>query len=332
MIKADKLALFNEQLAGMLKAGIPLEGALRKTAKDIGNKKFAEEIKLLEDDLAKGTPFEKALEQRRFPDFYKKMLITGSKSDRLPEALTAVADYYRRRSEIFIRLSGLMLYPGLVMIATICLSFFTAFFFGSEILNVITDMNDGWGGWGGRRLPDTFWVSQFFSLIVLTFLFLFYLFTLTCRPLRYYFSWKFSPFRDVNIANFAHMMVICLKSGMSLTDSLGFANMFERGKIKAQLDMLTQNIKEGMSLDGSLRMCKFLPATAQWLIITAEDKPEEGFHAVADLFNRRAQYKADILLYVSLPLSICFIAGVILIQLSGLVSAIRQFISILGGY
>lgn len=329
MIKADKLALFNEQLAGMLKAGIPLEGALRKTAGEIRDKKFAAEIDLLEADLAGGTPFDKAIAKRKLPDFYKQMLLTGSKADRLPEALTAVADYYRRRSEIFIRLSGLMVYPGLVLIGALMLSILTTFYWGDRIKTILFEMN---------RLdvtalpPPIYIVSQYFSIFVIVFLLVLYFFIIFCKPFRYCFSWLFAPFRDVNIANFANMISICLKSGMEITAALEFVKMFERGKVKRQLEQFIQNIKEGMPLDESLKVCKFLPATAQWLITSSGDKPEEGFYAVADIFNKRAQYKADILLYVSLPVSICFIAGVIIVQLSGYIAAVRQMFRMLFWY
>lgn len=327
MIKADKLALFNEQLAGMLKAGIPLEGALRRTVKDMRSRKFAKEVVLLEEDLAKGTPFADAISERQFPDFYKKMVIAGAKTDRLPEALTSVADYYRRRSEIGIRLSGLMLYPVLVLTASLILSLFTTFYFHTELKNIMSEM---YSDLFYKKAP-LFFLSQFAGFIVFAVLFLIMFFISICKRLRRYLSWKFAPFRDVNIANFAHMISICLKSGMTLHDALTFAAAFEKGKIKDQLDMMISNIEDGMSLDGALRLCTFLPGTAQWLIVNAADKPEDGFDSVAEIFNKRAIYRTDVLLYVALPLSVCFVAAIITLQLAGCVKAVMQVIGWLGG-
>src|SRR5688500_9439934 len=83
----DEFAFFNQQLAAMLRDGIPLEGALRRLCQEMSRGKLRSELELLEADLAKGTPLGDALAVRQLPDLYKRMMVVGVKSGSLPGAL-----------------------------------------------------------------------------------------------------------------------------------------------------------------------------------------------------------------------------------------------------
>ena len=66
-IKSDELAFANEQLAGMLKSGLPLEGSLRELAGSMQRGPLRAELMALEKDLARGTHLADALEHRIAP-------------------------------------------------------------------------------------------------------------------------------------------------------------------------------------------------------------------------------------------------------------------------
>src|SRR5438552_2357196 len=118
----DEFAFINQQLAGMLKAGIPLEGALKELSRNMQQGALRDELLKLQNDLAAGTPLEKALAARSLPEFYKRMVQVGVRSNDLPATLTMLADYYQRGNAIWTRLKGLMVYPLIVLVAGLCLS------------------------------------------------------------------------------------------------------------------------------------------------------------------------------------------------------------------
>src|SRR5213078_2806701 len=89
----EELAFVNQQLAGMLKSGIPLEGALRQLCVNMQRGSLREELRRLEADLARGLPMPEAL-----------------------GALLLVADYYSKVNAVWTRLKGLMIYPLLVLL------------------------------------------------------------------------------------------------------------------------------------------------------------------------------------------------------------------------
>jgi type II secretory pathway component PulF len=55
-MKTDEFAFFNQQLAAMLRDGLPLEGALQRLSAEMGDASLKAELQFLEADLRKGTP------------------------------------------------------------------------------------------------------------------------------------------------------------------------------------------------------------------------------------------------------------------------------------
>jgi type II secretory pathway component PulF len=90
-MKYEELALVNQQLAGMLKSGIPLEGALRQLSANMRRGRLREELQALEADLAKGVPLKEALATRALPEFYVKMVQLGARTGDLRELLVGDA-------------------------------------------------------------------------------------------------------------------------------------------------------------------------------------------------------------------------------------------------
>ena len=127
-MKDDEFAFFNQQLAAMLRDGIPLEGALpRDLCQEMRAGSLRTELQALEADLAKGTPMADALAPRQLPELYKRMILVGVKSGDLPGVLTMLADYFQRQNNIWTRLKGLMVYPIIVLIAAFLLAGFLSF-------------------------------------------------------------------------------------------------------------------------------------------------------------------------------------------------------------
>src|SRR5580693_1950103 len=134
-MKYDEFAFFNQQLAAMLRDGIPLEGALKRLCEDMRRGQLRDELQALEADLARGTPMADALKARQLPELYKRMILVGVKSGDLPGALTMLADYFQRQNNLWMRLKSLMVYPLIVLFAAFLLSCFMAYILGHFIWN-----------------------------------------------------------------------------------------------------------------------------------------------------------------------------------------------------
>jgi type II secretory pathway component PulF len=100
-MKYDEFAFLNQQLAAMVRDGIPLESALRRLCADMRQGPLRAELEKLEADLAKGTPLREAVRARQLPELYRQMLEVGAQSNDLPGILTMLADHYQRRHVIW---------------------------------------------------------------------------------------------------------------------------------------------------------------------------------------------------------------------------------------
>src|SRR5947199_804863 len=126
----DEFAFFNQQLAGMLRSGIPLEGSLKQLCAGMRTGRLRDEMQQLEAGLARGIPLKEAVAQRALPPFYIQMVEIGVRSNDLPGVLTLLADYYHRANALWTRLKGLMVYPLLVIVVSLGLTLMLSLAFG----------------------------------------------------------------------------------------------------------------------------------------------------------------------------------------------------------
>lgn len=143
-IGRNEFLLFNQQLAAITKAGIPLERGLRELAADVSSRSMRKLIDEIAGELEAGVSIEKAFEkrQKRFPPLYGRILKAGVETGRLSEMLTSLnrhlelANHTRR---IIIEAMG---YPAIVLAlaATVITGMFVFIIpqFG-EILSEMTD-------------------------------------------------------------------------------------------------------------------------------------------------------------------------------------------------
>src|SRR6266702_748858 len=100
----DEFVFFNQQLASMLREGIPLEGALKQLSAGMRTGALRKEIEELEATLAGGMPLPEALARRSLPEFYRRMVGIGVRANDLPGVLTLLADHYHRSNLLWARL------------------------------------------------------------------------------------------------------------------------------------------------------------------------------------------------------------------------------------
>jgi type IV pilus assembly protein PilC len=91
-IGRGELLLFNQQLASITRANIPLDQGLRQIASEIDKPAMRKLVTQLADDLSAGVGVEEAFERRRqfFPPLYGHIVKAGIASGRLGEMLTSL--------------------------------------------------------------------------------------------------------------------------------------------------------------------------------------------------------------------------------------------------
>lgn len=313
----DEFSFFNQQLAAMLRDGIPLEGALRRLAADLRRGPLRAELQSLADDLAQGTPLADALPKRRLPDLYCRLLTLGARGDDLPGTLTLVADYYQRQHALWTRLKGLMVYPVLLVIACFLLSVLIWQLTSRFVVPL------WWDSFGeaiaspsiGRLAIPLVEHSWVFPLIFTPPLAVIAL--VWCLPrMRQQFLDRLPAFREARLAQIAAAAELLLKTGLPLPDALAMLADFQPpGQLRTELSNWRNHIAAGVKRFAAIAAgSRYVPPLFIWIVDSAGEDVRLGFRQAAELYEERAQSRIQIMLYAVLPVSVVTVGSIVLGQ------------------
>jgi type II secretory pathway component PulF len=318
----DEFAFFNHQLAAMLRDGIPLEGALRQLAQGMRDRKLRAELETIEAELPKGTPLPRALERSSLPEFYRRMLEIGARSNDLPATLTLLADHYQRSNAIWMRLKGLLVYPVLVIIVSLALTFVIT----SVLSRFMSEMGPEMGGVSPVLLS-----SIWFAPVLLALLAFAVACAITIASLRSRLRWRLPAFREASLAQLASAMALMLRNGLTLSEALALAQMLESNSPASRALAEWQTlVASGQGKPGLWQKPpQPFPPFFLWLIQQSGEDLAGGFEKAAEVYQARAGYRVELALYGALPLSILLLGQMVLWQIVPVVQTMANFLNML---
>jgi type II secretory pathway component PulF len=332
-MKYDEFAFFNQQLAAMLRDGIPLEGALRRLCQEMRRGKLRDELQTLEADLANGVPMADALKPRQLPELYKRMILVGVKSGDLPGALTMLADYFQRQNNVWTRLKSMMTYPLIVMFVACLISTALAFIWTCTIA---PSMKEVFGGMG-IRLPgatqfafatlQSIWVFP----VVLGVLFVLMVSIVFLPAMRGKFLWRLPAFKEATVSRIASALTLLLKNGVNLPDAIGLVEQLETSTAAAaDLQQWRQKLAAGVKKFSEVAAAnRMIPPLFVWVVASAGEDLTAGFNRAAEIYHSRALYRTEVALYSVLPIASLFLGAVVLSQASLVISMFLPLVSML---
>jgi type II secretory pathway component PulF len=320
----DEFAFFNQQLAAMLREGIPLEGALKQLAAGMRSAPLRAEIQALEADLARGTPLSEALARRKLPDLYRQMLELGARSNDLPAVLTMLADHYHRANALCTRLKGLMVYPLLVILVSLGLTTLISINFS----RFVREFGQG------ITLPRAYLVipSMWVPPIAIALVAAAGVAAVSIPGWRARLRWRLPAFREASLAQLASAMSLMLKNGTTLSEALALAEALESGTPAAKaLARWRQLVAagEGKPADWKGDSRPF-PPLFLWLVQKGGEDLAAGFQKAAEIFQARASYRIELALYGALPVSILLLGQMVLWQALPLMQSLIWIMNMLG--
>lgn len=313
----DELAFANQQLAGMLKGGVPLEGALRQLCAEMQRGSLRAELQALEADLAKGTPLRDALAARRLPAFYSAMLQVGAKSNDLPGVLTLLADYYHRTHLTWTRLKGLLVYPFIVLATALAVSVIVAVIYQRLALEVAMDVSQGvLPGQSGLPSPFALLLNLWAPVAGIAFLCGAATLMIAVPRWRRELRWRFPGFKEAGLSHLASALALMLEKGCTLDQALALLQQLEAGspaalelaQWKARLAAGHKNFSE-LAAGG-----RIVPPLFVWLVAGSGEDWAGGFRQAAKIYFERARHRVEVLLYAALPVSVLGLGLLIIAQ------------------
>ena len=114
---AGDFLAFNQQLAQLSSAGLPVEQGLKLIAQDLRGGRLAKTIEAVSAELDRGRSLPEAFEAHRkqFPPFYSNLIDAGIRTHNLPAMLTNLGRHVELSRKLRMRLLQTLLYPAMVL-------------------------------------------------------------------------------------------------------------------------------------------------------------------------------------------------------------------------
>lgn len=146
-VKANDFLLFNQQLAALVRAGIPILQAISMLRKRAASARLRAVLGDVEDQIRGGAALSEAFASQGsiFPRIYTASILAGERSGALDEVLLRYVTYMRRNVALRRKIRGALAYPLFLLFASgLMVTFLTVY--------VVPRMSDLFSGFG-NELP-----------------------------------------------------------------------------------------------------------------------------------------------------------------------------------
>ncbi|HWP55763.1 MAG TPA: type II secretion system F family protein [Pyrinomonadaceae bacterium] len=146
-VKANDFLLFNQQLAALLRAGIPILQAITMLRRRATAPRLRAVLESVEEAIRGGAALSQAFAAQgaMFPRIYTASILAGERSGALDEVLSRYVNYMRRSVGLRRKIRGALAYPAFLLIACLGMVVFLTTF-------VVPRMSDLFSGFG-NNLP-----------------------------------------------------------------------------------------------------------------------------------------------------------------------------------
>jgi type IV pilus assembly protein PilC len=146
-VKASDFLLFNQQLAALVRAGIPILQAISMLRKRAASARLRAVLGDVEEQIRGGAALSQAFASQGsiFPRIYTASILAGERSGALDEVLLRYVTYMRRNVALRRKIRGALAYPLFLLFASGCMVTFLTIY-------VVPRMSDLFSGFG-TELP-----------------------------------------------------------------------------------------------------------------------------------------------------------------------------------
>src|SRR6516165_4162745 len=122
-LTGDDLVMLNEEIAGMARAGLPLDQGLAALAREMGRGRLQRVTADIAADLKNGHTLPQSLERQgsRVPPFYAGLVAAGVRTGRIGDVLATLTVYARSIADLRSIVIGSLYYPAIVLVLALAL-------------------------------------------------------------------------------------------------------------------------------------------------------------------------------------------------------------------
>lgn len=295
---------FARHLSIVIKAGLPILEGLRMIRKQTVPRNLLRVIDQVIIDVSNGQFLATSLE--RFPEvfdgFFVNIVRVGEASGTLAGNLLYLAEEMKKSHDLINKVRSAMVYPLIIMLATVSLTSFLVFFVFPKILPIFASLH--------VQLPlptkilivvAEFFLANFpWILAGLIVVFMGLKILLSIDPVRFLLDKAlfalpiFSELTiEINMANFTRVLAVLLKGGIKIVEALNVTALtFDNLVYRRELALAAEEIKKGGQLAKYLSLHKrIFPPLLSGLIEIGENTGnlEDNLNYLSEYYREEAE-------------------------------------------
>jgi type IV pilus assembly protein PilC len=325
-VDANDLVILNEEIAGMARAGLPLDQGLAALAREMAAGRLQRATSRIAAALQRGRTLPEALTDPAsgVPPFYSGLVQAGIRSGRLVEVLATLTTYARSVAEVRQTLVNSLFYPGVVLVLAAALFGAVVTFVLPQFEVIFSDFN--------MKLPalTVFALSlgrhpvEFLVLPVAAVAAALILGKLTLRWTeggrrtwaRFVYGIPIlgTLIRSARLAAFTDLLGILVDHQLPMPEAFAMAGAASSDPlIAAAARQVHEDLSQGVPLGAALKNRHLVPELIAWMTAWGEQHGALGktLHEVAGVYRRQAETRAALLRQILPPLTIIATAGII---------------------
>jgi type II secretory pathway component PulF len=323
-MKPDDLIALNEEIAGMARAGLPLDQGLAALAKEMGRGRLREVTSAIARDLKAGRTLPEALERQsgKVPPYYASLVAAGIRTGRIGEVLASLTQYGRAMANLRTIVIDALFYPIVILIFAFAL-------LGFQLLYILPNFEKIFADFQMQlpfatevllsvgRHPMELFFDPLLAMIVAALVFRWVLrSTVMGRGqwgrLVYAIPLIGTLIRSARMASYTDLLAILVDHELPLPEAFRLAGAATTDPVMAaSTRLIERDLAEGVALADALRNRGLVPEWVAWMTGLGERRGALGqtLHQVAETYRRQVEMRAALLRSVLPPFMIFGTAG-----------------------
>lgn len=333
-LKLEALLAFNDELAGVVRAGLPLDLGLRQIADSTlgGISRLSQR---LQERVAAGVSLEQALRQEgdHLPNVYTAIVEAGLRVGRLPQALEMLSVLGRTMLELHRRSVVALIYPMIVLVLAYgCFLAFMAFWIPEIIERFYTTLRAEPGPifLMLRKLTDTIAIWSWAAPLSIWLVFILFSFVFSAndgqvasgsllpRSVRRFawLPWMRSAMDNLDRATFSKLLGVLVNHETPLHEAVVLASCATgNSSLMRGSNRLSELLRGGQSLAVCVQNIEVMPPFMRSMMAMGERHHALGptMWQTSEVYQRRAEQQVEFARSVLPILLSCGIGGVALL-------------------
>ena len=343
-VSRQEFLVFNQELATLLKAGMPLVQSLDILRQRITNLTFKAVLDAIYDKVKAGTSLSDAFSEHgsMFPPVYAASLMAGERSGNLDSVIRRYVAYEKVIGTVRKRTISAMIYPAILVTMMVLL-------IGIIVLKVVPAFSEFYGNFG-RQLPMSTRIIVAVSNAAVSNVWLLLLSVVgvvtgitvwvrhpaqraTFHRVLLTLPWFGETIRKFATAQVARTLATLLGGGIPLVNAIeiGGRSMSNR-HLARELDDVRRRVQEGQSFAAALRARASFPDVAVKMIEVGESTGalQEMLNSLADFYDEEIETEVTRFITLVEPVILVIMGAIIAMVVLALYMPLFELSSVVG--